>query len=661
MPTGWRAHAQLILIAIAAFFFTASQASAAFTWGAPEALPADAAYSFNLAPDGTALIFGFPTDGRVFPVYRLLVRPPGGPQGSPQDLPPDFGNGPPLFASFAPNGDGLIASTGKHAIAFRAAGAGSAVGAPQELGRSPAGIAFGPAGNSLIGVNWDDGHVHVVLRPAGAAGSPDLANAQDLGKGSLVGLALDPDGAAVVVFQDQSAKLLEQAVRPAGAPSFQTPTEISVPGLNAAEYRVRMAADPAGYAALGWEGSSDTSTTTQFAPDRALASYRSPGGAFTAPVIVGSASAPGYMRDVYPGVTSSGDGLVGWSKVTNVDGMCANTTDYLDIGAFVSLHRLGTWGSERSLFGSGGFPNRASVKDVASGGDTIAISLQSTLGGGDRCSFGDNTSELAVVRARTTGPGTLDPADSARTEKKTFSSTPQAENGGVTASFGPPYTTSYVAVSSSGAVLQFYTESGVQKLIAGWDPTANPNPSPNANPNPNPNPKPQSTPEQLIQQGLAAIGVAVSRTVSSTLAHVARTLGREKLGQLLRDNSFLASLGFTPAQFRSGSDLVAVVSLIANAAGVRTVAAGAKSKKKTIVLATGKRVVRKSGRTTIKVRLTARGREAMKVANRAHRKLKATLAVQVTPRLKSRTGKTVTRTKAITLKPGAAAKRRRRR
>ena len=75
---GWLLVASLICPAVAA---------AALQWQAPEQLSA-ATGGLRLGPDGVGLLFGFP-DASGY--ARLVVRPRGGPSGSPQSLPAGFG------------------------------------------------------------------------------------------------------------------------------------------------------------------------------------------------------------------------------------------------------------------------------------------------------------------------------------------------------------------------------------------------------------------------------------------------------------------------------------------------------------------------------------------------------------------------------------------
>jgi len=168
---------------------------------------------------------------------------------------------------------------------------------------------------------------------------------------------------------------------------------------------------------------------------------------------------------------------------------------------------------------------------------------------------------------------------------------------------------------------------------------------PNQNQSQGPSPDSTGSTPQQDADSLAKLSVAVTPTVASSVANVARALAREKVGQLLQSGAFVASLGFTPGQFVSGSSLGADVKLLSTGAGARSAATRGR-----VVLATGRRTVTKSGRITIKAKLTPAGRKILKAAKRAHRGLTATLQIQVTPRLGGRTGKAVSRSKSVKLK-----------
>ena len=265
----------------------AGPAQAAPTWTAPEPLPRSPAL-VSLAPDGTGFLFGF---GNA--ASWQSIRPLGGPAGAPQDLSPGFADSYPYTprAAYAPNGDALVLVPSDGIILFRPAGPGSVLGAPQTLGiGSPEAAAVAANGDALVALDGGSsgpiGHVFVAFRPAGAASLVDTAHAQDFGPGRVDGIALDPDGGAVVVFESGTGGTL-QAVRPAGHASFDPPTIITNP-LAIAETYPTMAVAPTGYAMLVWGGT----TSLNVLENRVMAAFRAPGAAFGAQHIVGQSPPP---------------------------------------------------------------------------------------------------------------------------------------------------------------------------------------------------------------------------------------------------------------------------------------------------------------------------------------------------------------------------------
>ena len=290
--------------------------------GAAAAAPAwvdesldSAASSMEIASDGTSLFFGFPAPVTSYP--RFAVRPAGGPLGAPQDFP--AGISTPTAIGFAPNGDAIIARTPR--VAFRPAGAASAIGTPQVVsGLGPLTmIAVTTTGDALVGSDdffATSGHARVAFRPAGPAGQVDVANMQTFTDGTdhvrLIGLALDPDGGAIAVLE-ASAGLL-QSVRPPGEASFHTPTPIgTAPGVQPGSYRVRFAAAPDGHAVLAWIASSLGGGS--LANDQLVATQRAPGGAFAAPQVIASESLPNSdFGDITPAMAAGGDGMLFWGQ-----------------------------------------------------------------------------------------------------------------------------------------------------------------------------------------------------------------------------------------------------------------------------------------------------------------------------------------------------------
>ena len=383
-----------------AALMVAGPAQAALNWTAPEPLPRSPAL-VSLAPDGTGFLFGFGLS-----VPWQAVRPLGGPTGAPQDFAPASApNGTPR-AVYAPNGDALVLDTADGVVAFRPAGPNSVAGAPQKLGiGAPEAAAVAANGDALVAMDGGSsgpiGHVFVALRPAGAASLVDTAHAQDFGTGHVDGIALDPDGGAVVVFESGNGGTL-QAFRPAGHDSFDPATIITNP-LSIPENYPTMAVAPTGYAMLVWGGT----TSVNVLGNRAMAAFRAPGGAFGAQHIVAQAPAPTdaqhplEVANVFAGITSQGEGLVAWTA--SVAGPFCNPYqgDVDDVGAFMSVEQGGSFGAPTAL-GPAAFPQQSQVRGVVSGGGTIAIAVQLDHQGSVRCGgpgLQDDTSETTITLA----------------------------------------------------------------------------------------------------------------------------------------------------------------------------------------------------------------------------------------------------------------------
>ncbi len=353
-------------------------AHGALQWYPRQELPTGLT-SLALSPDGVGLLFGFNAGGK-----RYIVRPVGGPLGAPQALP--LGLNDSFSASLVawfPDGSALLAQ-GSH-VAFRPAGAAASIGTLQILsGFGVAGIAPAALGDALLA---STGPVEVASRPSGEAALVDLANAQTLGSGTLIGVVQDPDGGGVVVFDD--GNMLLQAVRAVGETTFATPTAIVAPGLGPSEYGVRMAADPSGHAVLGWLGASPSSTSFG---DTIVAATRAPGGAFGTPVSIGTTPVEDNVY-VLPGVTASGDGVVAWTQL-NSESPCSPARDQ-DAGAYYASGRNGAWSAPTPLGGTA-WPNVSGVEGVASAGNYVAIAFFTRHSTATRCTAADETDEILV-------------------------------------------------------------------------------------------------------------------------------------------------------------------------------------------------------------------------------------------------------------------------
>ncbi|MBK7474123.1 MAG: hypothetical protein IPI73_29150 [Betaproteobacteria bacterium] len=131
--------------------------------------------------------------------------------------------------------------------------------------------------------------LHVITRAAGATSFADpigqtVATAVAL---DLRGLVVDPDGAAVVVWQEAGA--LKQAVRAAGAGSFGAPATIQAANVGGTTQYAgpTVGANAAGRAVLAFYDI----VTLQY-----RAAIREPGGAFGAPVDLGAGRIFGVAR-----------------------------------------------------------------------------------------------------------------------------------------------------------------------------------------------------------------------------------------------------------------------------------------------------------------------------------------------------------------------------
>lgn len=303
----------------------------------------------SVAPAGSALVFGFP-DSRGY--LRVAFRPPGGLSGSPTALPGAIGYpaGAPYVVGWFPDGSSLIASPAADVLAFRSPGSHGAFGAAQNLGpgEGPAAIATGPRGVALIGLAGNLG-VGIAYRSAGARGSVDMKHARYFGAGTVLGVALDPKGSAVIVWINSTTGLLEEAVRKPGAAAFGHPM-----GIVSKPYRAAMAVDPSGYALVTWAGPPDGPDSY---PTRVNATIRAPGGSF-GPVHDIGVSPNGDPLTTYPAITSTGDALVAWTRIATAS----------QFGATIATEHRGAWSAEH-----GDGPLSSEMDGVASVGKTLLI------------------------------------------------------------------------------------------------------------------------------------------------------------------------------------------------------------------------------------------------------------------------------------------------
>jgi hypothetical protein len=339
-------------------------------WWPAERLPASPV-AVSVGPTGTALVMGFPDSAGH---TKLLFRPAGGPPGSPRAIPSALGypTGTPLDVSWFADGSSLIANPGADMLAYRPPGARSIVGAPQNLsngkGEGPAeygchstdpltycpAIATALNGRALIGLDGNLG-VGAAFRSSGARGSVDMRHGQYFGRGTVLGVALDPrDGGAVIAWIDGSSAL-EEAVRRPGSASFGTAHQIA-----RSPYAAAMATDSSGYAVISWAGGSAGPDSY---PTQVFATERGPGGAFGAAHEIGN-SPNGDPLTTVPAVTSTGDALVAWTRI-------ASSTSF---GATIATEHRGHWSPQRA-----DGPLGSQIAGVASAGKAVLVALSTGL------------------------------------------------------------------------------------------------------------------------------------------------------------------------------------------------------------------------------------------------------------------------------------------
>jgi len=282
----------------------------------------------------------------------------------------------------------------------------------------------------------------------GDAVSVDIAGEQAFGPnpGRLIGVALDPDGGAVVVWIDGTNGALYQAVRDPGTPSFKTPVQIDAPHA----FGVRMVEDSSGYALLSWSGNPSSNVA-----DKVIASERAPGQPFGIPQVV--ATVPNVVTgvDVKPAITSTGDALVAWTeggaKVCNVYGDGNDT----NVGAKYATDHNGTW-SLGTPFARSTWPNTSQISDVKSAGGQILIAFETKADHDAQCSPPtDGSSTLHVIPAASTATGIVPGTSVAIADPAPVPNSAQY------------YSPSFVAmaVNPSGAALVAYQEDGYPSSV----------------------------------------------------------------------------------------------------------------------------------------------------------------------------------------------------
>jgi hypothetical protein len=365
-------------------------ASASADWGPREEIPLGAG-PLSSPAGGPVFVRGysFETDQ----IERYALRPFDGVMGAPQD----FGAGIADFSNdvgglnldFDSAGNAVVIredGVSDNRVAYRSVANVWSDPDPLPLGWRPRLVSVAPTGESMIGIQAGASAEEVVVafRPAGPDAEVDDANAEAFSaNGTLVGLQLQPDGGAVVVWQEGDE--LWQAVRPAGEASFADPAEIPSPTADPRKFSVKFDSDSSGWSILTWR----TAATNGGAVDTGVVSVREPNGAFGAPQVIGSHSGSGLVT-LAGAITSTGAAIAVWD-VTVPAGSC---THGYTVAAFRSG---GAWGSATPI---GPAPPVASTGQATpvgfSAGSHIAVPLLERHLVGDTCTVADDKFRLTV-------------------------------------------------------------------------------------------------------------------------------------------------------------------------------------------------------------------------------------------------------------------------
>ena len=588
---------------------------AALDWRPPEPLPAGVS-SGAVGPDSTALLFGFP-DPAQMNRQRVVVRPVGGPVGPPQDYTPLATSADVPVVAFDAAGNALAGSPGSLGLAYRPAGAASVFGTRQSLSGfgGVLDISMAPSGEALVGTDQGsatNGKTRVAFRPAGPGALLDLANLQEFapppgGSMRLIGLQLDPDGAAVVVMM--SGLNTYQAVRLAGQASFQAPEEIQAPGLRPDEYQLNFSSDPNGHAVLAYSsGVAAVDGPTKLT--RAVAAYRPPGGAFATPTVLGVATVSQgdvlELSQVQGAVTANGDGLIAWNQRVPVAFSCpGGVGDSGNSGAYAARLHGGVFDPGAPIAPSV-FPESSGHAGVAGGGDRVVVGLTSLhRGSGDECDVRDNSSDIAV-RTYVSAAGGLEPEGDQLVGASGPSGLPAGQSQFRHPNFRAPGilvgaagTTLVGAATAAGGSLSPFLHVR-EDLVA--TPTLTPVPIPTLAPgagSSGPSIKPL-VPKNLV----VPAPITASRPVVTVICPP--DVGRECRFRF----AIYAAFGALPGQ-----------------------AGAAKKKRNAVLLARATATLKPGTRKTIKLKLSKAGRKAV----RAKRRAKARLVITVTADGRTRT------------------------
>lgn len=266
------------------------------SFGAPTQLGTSAGGSTSsvdadVGDDGTLAVAWVGTG-----VVHVVVVPPGGAPGSQRDVAAAGTNG--AAVAVAPDGGVTLAyrtRTGPtYGIDVVSAPPGGGFGAPVTLDSGTSGmdspdVAAGPGGLAAVTYRkiLTRYRARVAVRPAGAPAfeAPETLPGSDQAV-IRTRVAAGGDGHVVVGWVDGAA---QYATRAPGATSFGPPT-----ALDGAAFTLNLAATPQGGTAAAWSGSGTL-----------RAAVRPPGGAFAAPVTIGSSTSP-IVSDPAIGVGPSG-------------------------------------------------------------------------------------------------------------------------------------------------------------------------------------------------------------------------------------------------------------------------------------------------------------------------------------------------------------------
>ena len=248
-------------------------------------------------------------------------------------------------------------------------------------------VAVAPTGEAL-GLFSHASGAWVAFRPAGAGQAFDVANATELPNAAgdttaqPIGIAIDPDGAAIAVYTSShpsSSLTYLQSVRPAGG-SFQNPT--TIPSWPAA-------------AGMVFDNAADgTSVVATISGSSVIAAVRPPGGSFGAFDTIGTAPIGGNLAYVRA-AAANGGAIVGWSEqLTGSNGCSAGSGN--EQGWRAAAYYDGSWHPRGPGLGPITLLNEVDALDAT--GSTVALLVSETTGQdvGDGCHLQNYSSDLVA-------------------------------------------------------------------------------------------------------------------------------------------------------------------------------------------------------------------------------------------------------------------------